>query len=766
MAHPSHLLNLDGSANILALLGPTNTGKTHQAIERMLRYHTGTIGLPLRLLAREVYDRVSTRVGEQAVALVTGEEKRVPPNPRYWVCTVESMPLDRPVAFLAVDEIQLCAHRERGHTFTDRLLHARGVNETLFLGAASMAPLLSRLVPTARVQQSPRFSRLEYAGPRKLVALPPRSAVVAFTAADVYELAERLRRRHGGTAVVLGALSPRTRNAQVAMYQAGEVQHLVATDAIGMGLNLDVDFMAFSALRKFDGHEFRALTAAEVGQIAGRAGRYRHDGRFGPLSSLGPMDPDLVQAVEQHRFPTIQRIYYRNARLDFSSLEALARSLRQPPPHPALQPVPRADDNDALEALLEIDGVRALCTSPAAVACLWDVCQIPNYHRGLSFNHAYLVASIFRQLCQPPAHLTEDWLARRVERLDRPVDDIEGLMLRIAQVRTWTYVAYRPGWVARPAHWQARTRAIEDRLSDALHEALTRRFVDRRAVLMLGSGTVDDGDLVMDEGGAVSARGVALGHLRGLRFIPAAGLELGGIKQTRRAILRLLSPLVARRVHALDRAPHAEFRLDDEATLWWDDAPVGRWVAGPDILSPNVSVHRHDLLTAGARRQIERRLRAWTRDVLQGLLEPLHRQEARQLSAAGRGLVYQLQQGLGTIPCHEVRPQLRLLNRQDRRLLAQLDVRLGHHFVYVGSWLEPERVALKAALFVIFHSSPPLPLPTSPDTAWLPLAPQVAPVACQRLGFPLVGGCALRVDLLETLAARARGAAHRVRGRG
>ncbi|MEX1367120.1 MAG: helicase-related protein, partial [Nannocystaceae bacterium] len=465
---------------ITALLGPTNTGKTHRAIEQMLRHQTGVIGLPLRLLAREVYDRITTRVGEQAVALVTGEEKRVPPRPRYWVCTVESMP-SREVDFVAVDEIQLAAHHQRGHTFTERLLHARGRLETWFLGADTIEPLLEEVLPTAIVERAPRLSQLRYSGTHSVGSLPARTAVVAFSAEDVYAIAESLRQRHGGTAVVLGALSPRTRNAQVAMYQAGEVQHIVATDAIGMGLNLDVDRVVFASLSKFDGRERRPLELAELAQIAGRAGRFTRDGGFGTLRPLAGLSPRVAEALERHHFPPLHRLVWRNPELDFSSVAALLDALRQRPRRRSLRLIEHADDYEALVRLVRIDAVRERATTAEAIELLWEVCRIPDYRKLLVDSHVQLLAAIYEQLAGPDARLDEDWMAQRIGDLDQTEGDIDTLMNRIAWVRTWTYVTNHEDWVPDAKHWQAVTRAIEDRHSDALHERLAARFVDHRA---------------------------------------------------------------------------------------------------------------------------------------------------------------------------------------------------------------------------------------------------------------------------------------------
>ncbi|HLN25750.1 MAG TPA: helicase-related protein, partial [Patescibacteria group bacterium] len=468
------MMSQSAAGRVIAVLGPTNTGKTHLAIERMLGHRTGMIGFPLRLLARENYERILRLKGANAVALLTGEEKIIPKHPSYFVCTVESMPLDRRVEFLAIDEIQLCADPDRGHVFTDRLLHARGASETMFLGAETIKPLLRRLVPEVEFISRPRFSELTYTGPRKLTRLSPRSAIVAFSAADVYSIAEMVRRQRGGAAVVLGALSPRTRNAQVGLYQAGEVDYLVATDAIGMGLNMDVDHVAFAALRKFDGRAPRGLEASEVAQIAGRAGRHMNDGTFGTTGDIGGLEPDIVEAVESHAFQPLKTLQWRNAELRFTSVEALQGSLNRHPDRPGLIRSRDADDQLALQALARDEEVLKRAGSPDHVRLLWDVCQIPDFRKSLAEQHTRLLGAIFRHLTSPGRRLPADWLDAQVKRIDRTDGEMDTLITRIANVRTWTYVSHRADWVADPLAWQERTRAIEDRLSDALHERLTQ----------------------------------------------------------------------------------------------------------------------------------------------------------------------------------------------------------------------------------------------------------------------------------------------------
>src|SRR5438105_3593457 len=471
-------------AGVTAVLGPTNTGKTHLAIERMLAHSSGIIGLPLRLLAREVYNKVEARAGADAVALVTGEEKIKPPSPRYWVSTVEAMPRDLDVAFLAIDEVQLGADLERGHVFTDRILNRRGREETLVLGAQTVRPMIERLLPGAHILTRPRLSQLSFAGEKKITRLPRRSAIVAFSAEEVYSIAELIRRQRGGAPVVLGALSPRTRNAQVALYQSGDVDYLVATDAIGMGLNLDVDHIAFASDRKFDGYQFRKLNPAEFAQIAGRAGRATRNGTFGTTGRCAPFEPELVNALQNHTFDSVKVLQWRNSKLDFASLGALQVSLALAPSHDALTRAPIAEDLRVLDHAARDADVREMAHGAAAVERLWDACQIPDYRKIAPAAHAELVTTVFAFLMKK-GWIPDAWFAAQVEQADRTDGDIDTLSGRIAQIRTWTFAANRPDWLADPEHWQGITREVENKLSDALHERLTERFVDRRTSVLM-----------------------------------------------------------------------------------------------------------------------------------------------------------------------------------------------------------------------------------------------------------------------------------------
>lgn len=730
----------DASA-ITAVLGPTNTGKTHRAIERMLAHDSGMIGLPLRLLAREVYDRVTTRVGEARVALVTGEEKRVPRRPDYWVCTVEAMPIDLEVDFLAIDEIQLAAHDQRGHVFTERLLLSRGRRETWFLGADTMRPLLSDLVPTARFVSHPRLSRLTSAGAGKLSRLPPRSAVVAFSTPQVYEIAERLRAQRGGAAVVLGALSPRTRNAQVAMFQSGEVDYLVATDAIGMGLNLDVRHVAFAALRKFDGRDVRDLDPAELAQIAGRAGRHLADGTFGTVAPLSLPD-GVAAAIEAHRFPAVRRLRWRNSELDRSSIDALLASLRAPPPARSLRLVHDAEDAAALARLAEDPEIRARARGPEAVGLLWEVCRIPDFRKLLFESHVALLAEIYGQLSGPSAALDAGWMAARVAEIDDVGGDIDTLITRIASIRTWTYISNHARWVRDAAAWQDRTRAIEDRLSDALHERLVQRFVERGGGAARGARSSSGPRPARRRPEAEEPVKVAPDHpfarIAALRAQLAPGPAAPAPEDDR-----------ARWVESIVGAPHERFSVDAAGRISAGDEFLGQLARGPALLLPDVRLAALDDLGAGARARVLRRLVAFARDLVEELLAPLRSPEVRALPGAARGIVYQLEQGLGTAAARDAGAQLAELAPEDRALLEARGIEVGERVLYVPQLLRRGALERRLALCAAWFDRGRVPACPAPGAVSVAAARGVDPRAYAAIGYPVFGSRAIRADVAE-----------------
>ena len=736
---------------VTAVLGPTNTGKTFLAVERMLGHSSGMIGFPLRLLARENYDRIVALKGARAVALVTGEEKIVPPAARYFVCTVESMPLDRPVSFLAIDEVQLAADPERGHVFTDRILHARGLGETMFLGAETIRPLLRRLAPDARFEQRPRFSNLGYAGPKKLTRLPRRSAVVAFSAADVYALAERIRRQRGGAAVVLGALSPRTRNAQVAMYQAGEVDYLVATDAIGMGLNMDVDHVAFAELAKFDGRRPRRLTPAEIAQIAGRAGRHMNDGSFGTTSEAGEIAPEVVDAVENHRFEALASLYWRNRQLSFRSVESLLRDLDARPPDRALIRMREADDHLALAALARDPEILTLARGPTAVRLLWEVCQIPDFRKILTEAHTRLLGQVFRHLVGPDGVLPEDWVARQVERLNDDQGDIDTLTQRIAHIRTWTYISHRGDWLTDSGAWQERARAIEDRLSDALHERLTQRFVDRRQAV-LQRRLKEGGALLaaVTREGEVLVEGHYVGKIEGFGFVPEnAESEARPVLVAAR---RAVAASIPDRLRSLEQDPDSAITLTPEGRIAWRGAAIARLLPSASPLRPRIEPLRAEFLEGGAREAIrsrlERFLEAWLRREL-GPLAGLD--EAAGESGAARGLAFRLRQALGALSRREAEDLLGSVGRAERRRLGRLGLRIGREHVWLAGCLTPGAVRARALLWSVQagRSAPEL---AKAGRKRMPIEEAMPDEFWAAVGYRRAGTHLFRIDVYEALA--------------
>ena len=746
-------------AGVTAVLGPTNTGKTHLAIERMLAHSSGLIGLPLRLLAREVYNRAVERVGADAVALVTGEEKIKPPNPRFWVATVEAMPRDLDVAFLAVDEIQLAADFERGHVFTDRMLHRRGREETLVLGAATMRPIVERLLPGASIVSRPRLSQLTFSGEKKLTRLPRRSAIVAFSAEEVYAIAELIRRQRGGAAVVLGVLSPRTRNAQVELYQSGQVDYMVATDAIGMGLNLDVDHIAFASDRKFDGYQFRKLSPSELAQIAGRAGRATRDGTFGTSGRCPPFETELVKALESHSFEPVKLVQWRNTDLDFSSVGALQATLAAAPTETALARAPVAEDILVLDHAARDDDVRAMTRTAADVERLWDVCQLPDYRKIAPANHAELAVTLYGFL-QRDGTIKTDWFAHQVALADRVDGDIDTLSTRIAHIRTWTFAANRPDWLADPEHWQGVTRGVEDRLSDALHERLTERFVDRRTSMLMRRLRENAAfEPEFNKAGEVAVEGHVIGRLDG--FVFAADASSGGseAKALQNAAQKALAGEIAARAARLAEASDNQFALAADGTLRWTGAAVGKLAAGEEVLRPRVRVIADEQLTGAPRDAVETRLNAFVKSHIDKLLGPLAElAAAADVTGIARGVAFQLVEALGVLDRQRVAEEVKGLEQPARATLRKYGVRFGAYHIYLPVLLKPSPRALAAQLWALRHDGPQskgvddlLHLAGSGRTS-IPIDREIDAALYRIAGYRVCGERAVRVDILERLA--------------
>jgi ATP-dependent RNA helicase SUPV3L1/SUV3 len=740
-------------SRVVAVLGPTNTGKTHYAIERMLAYRTGVIGLPLRLLAREVYDKIVAIRGPSVVALVTGEERIVPPRTQYWICTVEAMPDGMGCDFLAVDEIQLCADPERGHVFTDRLMRARGLKETLFLGSDTMRGPIAALVPEAQFIHRERMSQLTYSGAKKISRLPARCAIVGFSVENVYAIAELIRRQKGGAAVVMGALSPRTRNAQVEMYQNGDVDYLVATDAIGMGLNLDITHVAFSALSKFDGRRMRLLAPNELGQIAGRAGRGMTSGSFGVTAEASPLTPEVAQAIMDHRFTPLRKVNWRNPVLEFGSLDRLIGSLEMPPQDENLVKAREADDLNTLKTLAQVAEVAARAQDGVSIRLLWDVCRIPDF-RGISHaEHASLLETIFNDLHQH-GEIPDDWLARQIQRIDRTDGDIDTLSKRLAFIRTWTYVAQRKGWTRDESHWRGTARAVEDRLSDALHERLTQRFVDRRTSVLMRRLNQKEALLAeVNDKGEVTVEGEFVGRLEGFRFSPDKNAVGAEAKTLKTASLQALAPQFHLRADRFYNAPDTEIDYTEQGGLMWGTHAVGKLVKGSDVLKPTVEVFVDDAAGADVAQKVQRRLQHFIDRKIAALFEPLlllSRDEA--LTGLARGFAFRMVEALGILPRADVADDVKALDQDARGALRKHGVRFGQFTVFLPLLLKPAPTRLRLVLWSLhrdlqeFPESPPPGLVTVPADA---SAPDGYHSMC---GYRAAGARAIRIDMLERLA--------------
>ncbi|MDQ0475370.1 ATP-dependent RNA helicase SUPV3L1/SUV3 [Labrys wisconsinensis] len=745
---------------VTAVLGPTNTGKTHLAIERMLGHGAGLIGLPLRLLAREVYNKIVERVGAEKVALVTGEEKIKPDNARYWVATAEAMPRDLDLPFVALDEIQIAADLERGHVFTERLLNRRGSAETLLLGAATMRPIVEKLIPGVNVVSRPRLSNLLFAGEKKLTRLPRRTAIVAFSSEEVYAIAELIRRQRGGAAVVLGALSPRTRNAQVAMYQNGDVDYMVATDAIGMGLNLDVDHVAFAGDRKFDGYQFRRLTPGEFGQIAGRAGRHVRDGTFGTTGRCDGFEQDLVEAIESHSFDSVKVLQWRNPSLDFSTVASLQESLGRAPDEAGLTRAPDADDIRALSIAARDEKIRAMAHGAAAVERLWEMAQVPDYRKISPHAHADLVTSLYGFLMRD-GKVPDDWFARQVAFSDRTDGDIDTLSTRIAHIRTWTFAANRPDWLKDPAHWQGVTRAVEDKLSDALHERLAQRFVDRRTSVlmrrlrenvMLETEITKTGDVIVE--------GQHVGTLQGFQFAPdpSAGDGESG-RALRAAAAKALAGEIEARSQKFSQAPDTEFALAIDGTIRWVGEPVAKLAGSDKTLAPRIRLLADEQLTGPARDAVQTRLEIWIGNHMARLLGPLLLlDKAEDLQGLAKGIAFQLVEALGVLDRSRVAEDLKQLDQDQRASLRKHGVRFGAYHIYLPALMKPAPRTLAVQLWALNHGGleqkglDEIPHLAASGRTSIPADHGIDKTLYRLIGYRVCGERAVRVDILERLA--------------
>lgn len=747
---------------VKAVLGPTNTGKTHYAIERMLARPSGVIGLPLRLLAREVYDKICAIKGAGQCALVTGEEKIIPKHARFYVCTVEAMPTMREFAFVAIDEVQLMQHPERGHVFTDRVLHMRGTDETLLLGAETARPLISQLLPDVFHETRERYSTLSYSGPIKITRLPKRSVIVAFSAPEVYAIAELIRRFRGGAAIVMGGLSPRTRNAQADMFQSGDVDFLVATDAIGMGLNLDTDHVAFASMRKFDGRRRRQLTAMEAGQIAGRAGRFRNNGTFGPTGDCPAFDDDLVSRIENHRYEPFRYAIWRNWDLKYDSIDSLLNSLNLAPPSKGSRRVVGAEDEAALERMISEVEVRDSLHSSHDVKQLWEVCQIPDFRNLTIDSHVRLLSEIYNVIKTNTGKIPNEFMNKQVSRLDHIDGDVDTLSSRLSQIRSWTYCANKTNWIRESEFWVEKTRSVEDRLSDALHEKLTARFVDRRTNTLLkriGAGRIMD--ITIKDDGEVWAEDHKIGTLNGLSFTPdASGSELEA-KTLSAAAQKAIGPEINRRLTSLCAGNHAIFTLNDKGQILWGGQTVGRISNGGTVFNPGAELIGGEYGNENLRNLAQDRMRDFLRAEVTTKLAPLQAlkvlSENPQASSAARGFAYNMLETYGHIDRQRQRNLTRNIDQDARAELREVGVFFGQYDVYMYDLIKPKPATLLGVLSAFGaggNKKPFIPfagvtsIPNEGDLS----SQNYSAESMARAGYKALGTRIIRFDILNRFA--------------
>ncbi len=690
---------------ITAILGPTNTGKTHLAIETMLSFETGMIGFPLRLLAREIYDKITKRVGLDKVALITGEEKIIPSNPKYYLCTVESMPLDKILDFVAVDEIQMCSDHERGHIFTDRLLNIRGDKLTMFMGSSSIKNIISKLDGDIEFIYRDRLSKLTYSGHKKISRINRKTAIIAFSAEEVYAIAELIRRQKGGAAIVMGSLSPKTRNAQVELYQSGDVDFLVATDAIGMGINMDIDHVYFSNLKKFDGRKLRKLNLSEIGQIAGRAGRYLNDGSFGITGDCKEMQSEEVDLLEKHKFEEIQSLFWRNNNLNFNNPSALIKSLDEKPNQNWLRKIYECEDEKALKFFLRDENSKNIKFEKEKLTLLWECCQIPDFVKKTYGNHFQVISNVFQFLSSQKGKISNDFIRIQLMKLDKLDGNVDSLSNRIANVRTWSYVSNKNNWVENQNYWIEKTKFLEDKLSDRLHEELTKTFIDKRAsVLARGLKQDMEFNTKILENNNVMIDDQFIGKINGLKLeldLKKGALETD-IKSLKKAARQTVSPELQKRIQIIIDTKLVD--LDNDFKICWNKSIIGKLIPGKDYLNPNIELIVDDILEQEHKKKLITFLEKWLSEKINTILKSLiDLKNLNQKNSSIKALAYQLYENNGVLKRDQVLEYLKSLGQNERKILRDLGVKFGRYHIYLYRLIKPESVKLRTLLWKNYH---------------------------------------------------------------
>ncbi|MDA9637897.1 helicase-related protein [Candidatus Pelagibacter sp.] len=690
---------------ITAVLGPTNTGKTYLAIETMLSFDSGMIGFPLRLLAREVYDKIIEKISIDKVALITGEEKIIPTNAKYFLCTVESMPINKHLDFVGIDEIQMCADHERGHIFTDRLLNLRGEKLTMLMGSSTIKSIVNKLDEDTEFINRERLSQLSYVGHKKISRINRKTAIIAFSTEEVYAIAELVRRQKGGAAIVMGSLSPKTRNAQVQLYQSGDVDFLVATDAIGMGINMDLENVFFSNLKKFDGRKLRRLNMSEIGQIAGRAGRYLNDGNFGITGDCKEISAEEVELLENHKFEEIKMLFWRNSNLNFNNALSLIKSLEEKPNRDWLKKIHECGDEKLLKYFLrDMDG-HNIKNNQETLELLWECCQIPDFVKKTYGNHFEVVSKVFSFLNGKDGKITNDYMRLQLIKLDKLEGNVDSLSNRIANVRTWSYVSNKINWVESQSYWIEKTKLLEDRLSDRLHEELTKTFIDKRAsVLARGlkqdiefkTEIMEDNKVIIDE--------QFIGDLKGLRFeidLKAGALETD-IKSLKKAARQTVGPELQKRIQSIIDTGLIEIK--DDFKIYWKNFPIAKLIAGKDYLNPDIFLIVDDILENDDKQKLSEFIGNWIKEKIKLVLKSLiDLKNLKESNSSIKALAYQLYENNGVIKREVVAEYLKKLGQDERKILRDLGVKFGRYHVFLFRLLKPEAVSLRTLLWKNFN---------------------------------------------------------------
>ncbi|MDC0898974.1 helicase-related protein [Candidatus Pelagibacter sp.] len=690
---------------ITAVLGPTNTGKTHLAIDTMLSFESGMIGFPLRLLAREVYDKVIKKISLDKVALITGEEKIIPSNAKYFLCTVESMPIDKDLEFVGVDEIQMCADHERGHIFTDRLLNMRGTKLTMLMGSNTIKKIISKLNDDIEFINRERLSKLTYAGHKKISRINRKTAIIAFSAEEVYAIAELIRRQKGGAAIVMGSLSPKTRNAQVELYQSGDVDFLVATDAIGMGINMDLDYVYFSNLKKFDGKKLRKLNLSEIGQIAGRAGRYLNDGSFGITGDCKEINAEDVDLLENHKFEEIRTLFWRNSNLNFNNPHSLIKSLEEKPQREWLRKIHECEDEKALKFFLRDKNFENINFDSKTLNLLWECCQIPDFVKKTYGNHYEVIENVFKFLSSSKGKITNEFMRLQLMKLDKLDGNVDSLSNRIANVRTWSYVSNKNNWIENQEYWIEKTKLLEDRLSDRLHEELTKTFIDKRASI-LARGLKQDMEFKTEilENNDVKIDDQFIGKINGLKLeldLKKGALETD-IKSLKKAARQSIGPELEKRIQNIIDTGLIE--LKDDFKIYWNDFVIAKLTSGNDYLSPNFDLVVDDILEQDQKQKLSLFIKKWLKNKIDTVLQSLiDLKNLKEKNSSIKALAYQLYENNGVLKRENVSEFLKNLEQSDRKILRDLGVKFGRYHVFLHKLIKPEPVTIRTMLWKNYH---------------------------------------------------------------